>query len=328
MQQASPAEELCKRGMARHAQGDVNGALADFESAIAADPHWCEAWNNRGAARHALGDRAGALADFNRALEINPQSAEAYNNRGLVHHQMGERARALADFDQALLLRPRYPEALGNRAAARQAGGDLNGAIADYDRAIGIRPGWGEDYLGRAGVLAALGDPEAAIADYGQALRLLPRPATAGVYHLRAGLLANQRRFDDALVDCNKALALDPRFCMAFVTRGNIRYHLRDMGAPLDYATAFELDGEATIAEIVRIILDDVRKDADAALKNCRQHLRIHPQDAVARVRRGISLLLLGRGAEATADLDEAMTSNPGWRDRLVILIEAAKRQV
>jgi tetratricopeptide (TPR) repeat protein len=257
----------------------------------------------------------------------NPRSAEAYNNRGLLHHLMGERARALADFDQALLLRPRYPEALGNRAAARQAGGDLDGAIADYDRAIGIRPGWGEDYLGRAAVLGALGDPDAAIADYGEALRLLPHHATAGVYHLRAGLLAIQRRFADALADCNEALALDRKFCMAYVTRGNIRYHLRDMSAPLDYATAFELDREATVAEIVRIILEDVQKDADAALKNCRQHLRILPQDLVARARRGISLLLLGRETEATADLDEAMTSNPEWRDRLVMLIEAAKKQ-
>jgi tetratricopeptide (TPR) repeat protein len=311
--------------MARHAQGDVRGALADFESAITADPQWGEAWNNRGAARHALGDLNGALSDFDRALEINPRSAEACNNRGLVHHLKGERAEALADFDQALLLRPRYVEALGNRAAARQAAGDLNGAVADYDRAIGIRPDWGEAYFGRAAVLHALGDLDAAIADYGQALRLLPHHAAARVYHLRAGLQALQRRFVDALADCDQAIALDSGFCMAYVSRGNVRYHLRDMSAPLDYATAFELDRQATAAEILRILREDIRTDADAALKNCRQHLRICPQDVVARVRRGLMLLLLGREADAAADLDEVLGRNPGWRDHLVLLIEMAK---
>jgi len=314
--------------MARHAEGDVHGALVDFESAIAADPSWAEAWNNRGAARQALGDPAGALADFDRALEINPRSAEAYNNRGLVHHLLGERVRALADFDQALQLRPRYAEALGNRAAARQAGGDSNGAVADYDRAIGIRPNWGEAYFGRAAVLHALGDLEAAIADYGQALPLLPSHAAAGIYHLRAGLHALQRRFADALADCNHALALNSSSCMAHVTRGNIRYHLRDTGAPLDYLTAFDLDRKATAAEIVRIVREDIRADADAALKNCRQHLRISPQDVVARVRRGLMLLLQGRQAEAAADLDEAIARNPGWREYLELLVETAREQV
>jgi tetratricopeptide (TPR) repeat protein len=313
--------------MGRHAQGDVRGALADFESAIAADPQWAEAWNNRGAARQALGDLTRALADFDEALKVNPRSAEACNNRGLVHHLTGERAQAVADFDRALQIRPRYAEALANRAAVRQAAGDLTGAVADYDRAIGIRPEWPEAYVGRAGVLHALGHLDEAVADYGRALNLLPPQAAATVHHLRGGLHALRRQFADALADCNKAIALDGSFCMAYVSRGNVRYHLRDMGAPLDYLTAFELDREATAAEILRLIRDDIRTDVDAALKNCRQHLRISPQDVVARVRRGLMLLLLGRQAEASADLDEALGRNPGFRDYLELLVETAKEQ-
>jgi tetratricopeptide (TPR) repeat protein len=314
--------------MARHVEGDVRGALADFEGAIAADPQWAEAWINRGAARQALGDLAGALADFDKALEINPRSAEACNNRGLVHHLTGDQARALADFDQAVQIRPRYAEALANRAAVRQAAGDLTGAVVDYDRVIGIRPEWGEAYLGRAEVLRALGDPDAAVADYARAAKLLPPQAAASVHHLRAGVLALQLRFADALADCNQAVALDPDFCMAYVTRGNVRYHLRDPAAPVDYARAFELDRRATTAEILRILRDDIRTDADAALKNCRQHLRISPQDVVARVRRGLMLLLLGREVDATADLDDALSRNPGWRDYLLLVIEQAKAPI
>ena len=314
--------------MARHAEGDVRGALADFESAIAADPRWAEAKNNRGAARQTLGDLTGALADFDKALEVNPGSAEAWNNRGLVHHLNGEREKALADFDQALQIRPRYAEALTNRTAVRQAAGDLTGAVADYDRAIGIRPEWPEAFVGRAGVLRALGELDVAVADYAQASKLLPPRAAASVHHLRAGVLALQLRFADALSDCNQAIVLNPDFCMAYVTRGNVRYHLRDPGAPIDYARAFELDRKATASEILRILHEDIRTDADAALKNCRQHLRISPGDLVARVRRGLMLLLLGREADAATDLDEALSRNPGWRDYLRLLIEQVKERV
>src|SRR5207244_2718255 len=246
-----------------------------------------------------MGNLPGALADINRALEMNPRYAEAYNNRGIVRQVMGDLAGALADFTSAVDIRPRYAEALTSRAAVRQASRDLVGALADFDRAIGIRCDYAEACLGRADALHAWGDLEAAIADYDQVLLLIPRQAAAPVYHLRAGVRFSQRRFAEVLADCNVALEIDSGLCMAYVTRGNARYHLRDAAALADYRTAFQMDRQATAAEIIRFLAEDLRRNADEVFDNCRKHIRIFPNDIVAYARRGLSCLLQGKEEEA-----------------------------
>ena len=50
---------LCSRGVSRHSQGDLAGALADLDQALELNPGYPEAYNNRGATRQAGGDLAG-----------------------------------------------------------------------------------------------------------------------------------------------------------------------------------------------------------------------------------------------------------------------------
>jgi serine/threonine-protein kinase len=311
--------------------GDADAALAisrcaDFERAVEADSGSAEAWNNRGATRYVRGDRAGALADFNRALELRPRYAEAANNRGIVRHALGDRAGALADFDLALAIQPRYAEALCNRGGARHAAADLDGAVADFDRAVGIRPDYAEAYHGRASVLQAGRDLDGAVADYDRALRLIPAHAAAPVWHLRGGVRFHQRRFAEAVADYDRALAINPQLCMVYISRGSARYHMRDPAALADYATAFALDGAATAAEVIRLLAADAAEDADAVLKNCRQHIRICPEDVMAYARRGLTLVILGRAAEAAPDLAQVLRRSPEWKERLDLLIETARQ--
>jgi tetratricopeptide (TPR) repeat protein len=326
MNVVSEAREHCLHGASRHAQGDLRGAIAAFEQALAAAPDSPEVYNNRGATRHALGDLAGARADLDRAVALNPRYPEAYNNRGIVRHAQGDRAGALGDFDRALGLRPRYAEALCNRGFTRQALKDLDGAVADFDRAVGVRPDYAEAYHGRAAVLQAQGDLEGTFADYDQVLRLIPRQAAAAVYHLRGGVRFRQRRFAEAVAELNRALEIEPRSCMAYISRGNARYHLRDRGAQADYRTAFEINSSAAAAEIIRFLVADLQEDAEEVLENCRKHVRICPDDVVAYARRGLTLLLQGNEAEAARDFEECLRKGPTWKAHLELLMETARR--
>src|SRR5262249_35443871 len=70
------------RSLARYARGDLDGAMADCDQAIAIDPGLGTAYLDRGNVRAAKGDQPGAIADFSRAIAIDPRDAQAYNNRG------------------------------------------------------------------------------------------------------------------------------------------------------------------------------------------------------------------------------------------------------
>jgi tetratricopeptide (TPR) repeat protein len=323
MQTLNKAQDRCLQGMTHHARGHLE-ACAKFDGSLDADPGCAEAWNNRGAVRHAHGDAAGALADFNHALELKRDYAEAFNNRGIVRHALGDFAAAVADFGEALRIRPHYAEALCNRGTTRCCLLDLDAALADFEGALALHPGDANAYHGRASVRHARGDLDGAVADCEQVLRLVPRQAAALSYHLRAGVRISQRRFAEALEDCNAALEIDPEFCAAYISRGNVRYHLRDLGGHADYRTAFRIDPRFAADEIVRILDRDLDDDPEGVFENCRQHVRICSNDLVAYARRGLTLLLSGREAEAAIDFDQVVRSSPEWKGNLEHLIETA----
>ena len=63
--------------------------------------------------------------------------------------------------------------------------------------------------------------------------------------------------------------------------------------------------------EVARMLAQDASRDVEDVLENCRKHLGINPRDALALVRRGLTLLLLGRGDEAAPDLEASARLYP-----------------
>lgn len=95
---------------------------------------------NSGMAKENAHDPDGAIADFNRAIALDPKYAKAYNCRGIARFDKHDLEGAVADYNRAIELDPKYTSPFINRANARGAKGDMDGAIADYSRAIEIDP--------------------------------------------------------------------------------------------------------------------------------------------------------------------------------------------
>ncbi|MGD9146831.1 MAG: tetratricopeptide repeat protein [Anaerolineae bacterium] len=95
------AEDFLARGLDRHLKGDLVGAIADYDRAIAGYPDRqsrAMAYLMRGNVRRDEGDLAGAIEDYDRSIALHPGQAGAHLNRALACEEAGERARARADY--------------------------------------------------------------------------------------------------------------------------------------------------------------------------------------------------------------------------------------
>jgi tetratricopeptide (TPR) repeat protein len=95
------ADDYLSRGLDRHLRGDLTGAMADYDRAIARysdSVSQAVAYLTRGKARQDQGDLTGAIADYDRAIARHPGYAAAYLRRGLAYREAGDLERARADF--------------------------------------------------------------------------------------------------------------------------------------------------------------------------------------------------------------------------------------
>ncbi|QNA85104.1 tetratricopeptide repeat protein [Sphingomonas sp. So64.6b] len=95
-------------GLSQAWQGDLDGAIAAFDQAIAIEPRQPLAYLNRGLAYQRSGDLDRAIADLDRAVTYARGSARGYYNRSVLLRQRGDTRRATADEDRAVSLDLRY----------------------------------------------------------------------------------------------------------------------------------------------------------------------------------------------------------------------------
>src|SRR5438876_1280485 len=133
-------ENLVNRGIEKAKNGDLDGAIADFDHAIELNPKDDAPYYNRAQAKRLKKDTAGAIADYTRAIELGSTNPAAYNNRGNARAENNDRDGAIADYTRAIELKPDYARAYYNRAMVKKEKGDATGAAADFKRAQELDP--------------------------------------------------------------------------------------------------------------------------------------------------------------------------------------------
>ena len=102
---------LTGRAAARQYKGDVAGALADYDAAIALATQNAQRCAGIGTRRD--------TADLRVAITTqDAQLAQLYYNRGTVHESAGRRAEAIADYSRAIELQARGSTTRFSRAAS------------------------------------------------------------------------------------------------------------------------------------------------------------------------------------------------------------------
>ncbi len=319
------------RGQTYRSKGDLDRALADFNEAITLDPKLTNAYGNRGLLYIMKHDYALAIADFNKALTLNANAAFAYGGRGLAsfingniddamadygkwveldpknavpHYLRGEIYRnkgsfdqAIAEFNQSIILNQKYADAYLARGQAYSSIDDLDNAIADYSRAIELAPSAIAAYEGRALAYRAKGDIEQAAADYD-----------------REGLAYQSRAdFDRAIIQFDKALAVDPEFAFSYNDRGLTYISKGDADRAIaDFDKAIALNPKFTNAYSNRALAYDMLKgDLDHAIADYGQAIALDPNFALAYGNQGFAYYLKGDMDRALADFGRQIALTP-----------------
>jgi tetratricopeptide (TPR) repeat protein len=132
--------DLVNRGIEKAKNGDLDGAIADFNRAAELNPKDDAPYYNRAQARRLKNDTAGAIADYTKAIELGSTNPAAYNNRGNARAENKGREGAIADYTRAIELKPDYARAYYNRAVLKKEKGDKAGAASDFKRAQKLDP--------------------------------------------------------------------------------------------------------------------------------------------------------------------------------------------
>lgn len=159
-------------GLIKSEEGDLNGAIAEFNHVIELNPKDEIAYYNRGLLEANKGDLDKAIADINRAIQLGPKFARAYNDRGTIKAAKKDINGAIEDFSHAIRLSPEFVDAYINLGSAEADRGNLDEAIANFNKAVRLDPGFVQAFEDLGSAKATKGDLDGAIADYNHAIQL------------------------------------------------------------------------------------------------------------------------------------------------------------
>jgi Flp pilus assembly protein TadD len=158
---------------------DVDGAIVEYQKAIALDPNYALAHNNLGYSLSHQGDVDGAVLEFFKAIDCDPKLALAHSNLGTALKKKHDLPGAIAQLRMAVDCEPKLALAHSNLGTALIDNKDIAGAISELRMAVDLDP-------------------------------------KNGFYHtnLGAALYANQD-LDGAIVECRKAIEIDHGLALA-----------------------------------------------------------------------------------------------------------------
>lgn len=165
-----------------------------------------------------------------------------------------------------------FPDSEIDRLTAAGLGrfsqGDFTGAVAEFTNAIKINPKKGGLYLQRGLAYLELDRYQEALDDLKLAHELDKQNKNA-ILVCRGRALAGLKKYDLSLADLNEALAIDPKFVLAFISRADTYLSMgEDEKALEDLESALSLDPKQAKAYLLRARYYKHKNKNEQALKD------------------------------------------------------------
>lgn len=134
------SQVLHLRAEVRRWRNDIAGALADYESALALDPHSIQIRLDQSGALHQIGRLMDALATIDAVLQVNPGHPVAHYNRGIVLRELGSPREAEGALRCAVRFSSHYLDARAKLALALVEQGRLDEAESEIATVLAASP--------------------------------------------------------------------------------------------------------------------------------------------------------------------------------------------
>jgi protein O-GlcNAc transferase len=218
---SSGSDELIRRGLEHLSNNRLDEAEDVFRRASVYEPSSAEIQYHLGYALSLKGDFDQALVSYRRAIALDPRFAEAFINLGSLLGRQGRLDEAVTCYKKGLALKPDIAEAQLYLGHALSGLGRLADAVIHYQKVVEMRPDFIEAYGHLIGTLIRLGRMEAAIECASQAVG--HHRGCAELHYQLARALKQGNRLDEAVIACERALALDPAHDEAACYLGHLR---------------------------------------------------------------------------------------------------------
>jgi len=188
-------------GTSQRRQNKMEEAMKSYDKAIDINSSKPVYFTNRATLKHSMGDFDGAMADYNAALKLDKYDKTSRINRGMMKMEKGMMKEARADLNFYLKSNPDDIDVESRLVTITKKEGNLEAAIEGYSLLI-------EKY-----------------------------PTSAKLYNSRADTYYVSKMFEEALLDAEKAIQLDPHYPTSYATKGEV---LIQLGNIKEACKAFE----------------------------------------------------------------------------------------
>lgn len=223
------ADSAYRKGAEYLKQNKLDDAITELTKAIELNPKSDKAYYDRGRAYNAKGDLNKALADYTQTININsPESIQsAYNNRGLIYDAKGDLDKALEDFTKGIEAMPnptfsgfRYFKSVlhRNRAEIYRQKGEFDKAMQDVNSIQGLGGKVDPAFVAK---LKNKDSSSGVNTGFKEKEKYPGSNSEVNLYNSRGYNSFKSGKYDEAITDYNRALAIDPGDTLVLANRAN-----------------------------------------------------------------------------------------------------------
>jgi tetratricopeptide (TPR) repeat protein/S1-C subfamily serine protease len=250
------------------------------------------------------------------AIAITPQSELTkyyyfWKYESFIFQGLEKYDEALKALDIATQLEPRDLTLLTSKALILSKKTQYLEAISIYTEIIRKQPE-AYAYSNRGNAKLALGNKQEAIIDYDRAISLNPKYAVA--YNNRGNAKYALGNKQEAVIDLDRAIILSPRYPGAYNSRCGMKLALGNKEAAIaDCDRAIALSPKYPNPYVGRGDAKLALGNKEAAIADYDRAIALNPKFANAYVGRGNAKLALGNKEAAIADYDQAIALSPKY---------------